>query len=274
LPSSPAATARSASFPASRSPRWEFWKRACCPSLISDSETVYTPIVGNIPASDLLPFLFDDTDAIHAPIVIAPPQSLLPALVSDADAFTNTGIFGDVPGHATRHVRPPLISDTPDTIYASKIGASLKPALVPSDDTVHATASVTAAKRPALVPSDDVVPSFVTTMFVQPGLLSDANAVPAADVGWHLFVDEPVADADEGYGAHAEAWAYIVPEVYGDEESTETYPFRVQALTGGIPVPARPRLTGSFPRRVLLRGSARSSVRLTGSLTNMKRRRR
>ena len=36
---------------------------ALLPSLISDSEAVYTAIVGAIPSSAVLPFVFDDADA-------------------------------------------------------------------------------------------------------------------------------------------------------------------------------------------------------------------
>ena len=48
-----------------------------------------------------------------------------------------------------------------------------------------------------------------------------SDAVPAADVGWHLFVDAPVIDTDASYGAHAEAWTYVLPEPLYDEESVE-----------------------------------------------------
>jgi hypothetical protein len=119
-------------------------------------------------------------------------------------------------------------------------------------------------------PSYIAIPSLVVTLFVQPPLVSDA-AIPAADVGWHLFVEAPVTDVDAGYGAHAEAIAFIVPDVYGDEDSATTYPFRLQQLTGGIPVPKPICLVGSLSLRRVLHGSLSRTVRLTGSLTATRR---
>ena len=82
--------------------------------------------------------------------------------------------------------------------------------------------------------------------------MSDSDAVPAADVRWHLFADAAVTDADAGYGAHAEAFAYndMLPEpARRTRRAPRRIPFRVQSLTGGIPVPAKPHLVGSLNTR-------------------------
>jgi hypothetical protein len=53
----------------------------------------------------------------------------------------------------------------------------------------------------------------------------------------------------------------ILPDAFFDEESVKGYSFRVQAITGGVPVTAKAHLVGSIPghpRRVL-RGSIRRS---------------
>jgi hypothetical protein len=60
----------------------------------------------------------------------------------------------------------------------------------------------------------------------------------------------------------------ILPDAFFDEESVKGYSFRVQAITGGVPVTAKAHLVGSIPghpRRVL-RGSIRRSAHLIGSI--------
>jgi hypothetical protein len=235
---------------------------ALAASFVTDDDSFPAPAV--LATQLLLPALLADADTFPAPSIANTSQVLLPALLNDAVAEVYAAEIDNPPGHGKRRFRPPLVSDS-DSIKASAIGASVKPNAVPADDVVYAAANISAARGPGFVASDDVVFSFVTTLFVQPNLMSDSDVVPAADVGWKVFA-ETTTDVDETYGARAEAWAYVVPDVYGDEESAATYPFRLQALTGGIPVPARAHLTGSLSARRVLRGSITSTVRLKGSM--------
>jgi hypothetical protein len=58
----------------------------------------------------------------------------------------------------------------------------------------------------------------------------------------------------------------IFPDDFFDEESTDSYPFRIQSVTGGVPVPPPIGLKGSFPRRAVLRCSIRRGPHLVGSI--------
>jgi hypothetical protein len=120
---------------------------------------------------------------------------------------------------------------------------------------------------------------------MQPNIVLDSDAVPAADVGWKLYAELATDVADEFYGVGVEAIAFIVPETWKDEETIDTYPFFIQQLEGGVPVPppigilkgslASPRrLRGTIGRRVQLTGSLKSRTQrvLTGSMNNRRRR--
>jgi hypothetical protein len=92
--------------------------------------------------------------------------------------------------------------------------------------------------------------------------------MPAADVGWRLFVEEPVTDADTIYSdTGIRPYNDVKPDTWFDEESIEGYPFKVQSVTGGIPAPPREGLTGSLSSRRRLTGSLAQPRRLTGSLS-------
>jgi hypothetical protein len=162
-------------------------------------------------------------------------------------------------------LHPGAIVDA-DTVMASAIGASLKPALVPSDDAIYAIPSISAAKGTALVVDADAVYSFVTTLFVKPSFVSSDDAIPAADVGWKVFA-EITTDADAVFGPHAEAWAYVEPDVFEEQEHLENYPFFVHGVEGGVPVPQPEHLTGSVSKLRVLTGSLKKPIRLTGSLS-------
>jgi hypothetical protein len=177
-------------------------------------------------------------------------------------------------------LRPDVLFNDADAIYASAIGASVKPALVPADDTIYPVPSVSAAKGSAFVPSDDAVYAFTTTRFLAPALVANDDAIPAADVGWHLFVNAATTDVDHVFAPFSQAWNYVLPDAWFDEEHLENYPFFVHGLEGGIPVPrpqgltgtVRPkiRLTGSFGRKVKLTGSFGRKIKLTGSMSGVR----
>lgn len=264
------------------------------------------PIVTTTPAqAALLAGLFDDGDLFFAPAVAAPgaaqtlianrvddgdvikvqavtPGSvtLIPTLVADADSIIAADADLVSPPGKTQRLKHQAgrVTDS-DTIYSpARLTARLLPGLIPADDAIaNAIVDTRNTLRPALVASDDAIAAnaVTTTAYMLPNIVSDADAIPAADVGWHLFADAPVIDADTFHGV-LRIDQTVPLDAFFDEESVSGYPFRVQSVTGGIPVPDKVHLTGtlgSYPRRAL-HGSMRSSVRLTGSLTNMKRRRR
>jgi hypothetical protein len=167
-----------------------------------------------VPQAAVLPSFVTHTDSVLARI-------------SDSDAIFAADI-DRISGKPTQRPKPVLVSDA-ETIF-SRLGSSARGC----DSIAAATADTSNRLRPALVASDDAVYAFTSTRFTQPGLVSDSDAIPAADVGWRLFADAPVTDVDASFGGHAEAWAHVLPEVYWDEESTDTYPFRVQAIGGGF----------------------------------------
>ena len=202
-----------------------------------------------------------DTEAVYPAYSIdtaKPPKEirLRPGRVTEADivyAFS-TG------------VRPPRWLDV-DVIYATifDIFYPLTAAFVAGDDAIPSPFMAMAA-QPALVAADDAIYGGVLSLFLVPELLADADEVPAADVGWQVeasFTD----DADAIYGPDVLAIYELLPDIYLDEESIETYPFFLQQLTGGIPQPKPIGLTGSLSQRRRLTGSIDSRRRLTGSIS-------
>jgi hypothetical protein len=70
------------------------------------------------------------------------------------------------------------------------------------------------------------------------------DAIAAADIGWQVIADF-TTDVDTGFGpGGVKLYNVMLPEVVDEEDVLDTYPFRVQSVTGGIPVPptSRPRL--------------------------------
>jgi len=116
------------------------------------------------------------------------------------------------------------------------------------------------------------------SLFLVPQVVADDEVIPAADVGWQVIA-EFTDDSDTIFDVELLLYNELLPDVWRDEDTLETYPFFIQAIEGGIPVPpplgiltgtvAHPRrLTGSMSRRPQLTGSITSSTRrvLTGSL--------
>src|SRR5262249_46751176 len=126
-----------------------------------------------------------------------------------------------------------------DTIYSpARLTGRLQPGPVADSDAI---ASVTVDNRntlrPALVSDADSVFAFRTTHILQPPVTASDDTVPAADGGWKLFVDAPVTDADAAYGVFRIDRTVPV-DTWFDEETIDTYPFFLQRLEGGVPVPA------------------------------------
>jgi hypothetical protein len=247
--------------------------QALSPSLVVDNDGFYPLTVGSIATLYLLPAQVAADDSFNPP-ALGPTVSLQPALVSDGDAYFV----------ALLALRPALVSDS-DAFFASVVAANvpdrtLAPQLVIQLDSLFPTV-VTPVKlgkeqrlRPRRVDSDDdffAVSTATGPVAVSPALYLDADAIPAADCGWHLYVNTIVIDGVAGdvdgiYGPQADT--VVFPATYFDEETIDGYPFRVQSLTGGVPLPPPAGLTGSLSQRRLLQGSLNRTVRLTGSTAN------
>ena len=232
---------------------------------------VMTYIIGDLPGAVVHVTGPDGTTSVPGvPITeITPPEAaLLPAQVASDDSFPALALV------ATVVLSPALVTDT--DAFHRPIAGPLAPSRITDLDSIF-TPAVTRAKlpkeqrlRPDRIEAIDTFFAFTKStgpVSVLPALVASDDVVAAADVGWHLFVDAPVADVDEVYSdIHIELINYILPETYADEESTETYPFKVQAVSGGISVPAKPHLTGSLSQRRVLTGSLSRPIHLTGSM--------
>lgn len=198
------------------------------------------PIIGTAPLSTAIAAaLVDDSDAVFASAVV--PEAALQAAAIAADDNVFAADVGRV-SHGKQTLQPLVVVAAPDSIY-TPLGVDI----------------VLLTLRPATVASDDAVSSFVTTLFLQPTLMTSAgngDGILRSDVGWHLF-GQLLIDADFVPTARAETLAYIVPDLFKDEEHVDTYPFFLQQLTGGIP---------EQPRAGVLTGSIKQSVKLTGSI--------
>lgn len=240
--------------------------QAILPNFVTDSDSVLAPVLSGF----LLPAALADSDAVYAAGVTS-TASVLPAPVTDADTiYAVPSITADAPGHGRQTLRPDVASDT-DVIYTAAVGRGVYPAVFTDGDIIYA-ASLTRVILPATVPTDDVIPNFRTTLFAHPALVFDSDSVYAADVGWRLFA-ATVTDADVVYGVHVEAYSDLAPDILVEDDDISTYPFFVHGVTGGIPVPEKPHLSGSLrpPLRVLT-GSIKKTIRLTGSTKDTKRR--
>jgi hypothetical protein len=213
--------------------------------LVTDSETFYAP--GVTASNLLLPLLIASDDAFHAPTLAAGAVTFLPTLVSDADAFYAPGI-----ANTSQFLQPAAGADT-DTFYAPSIVAQqipeqvLQPGLVAADDVI-VTASVSGRNE------------------LQPALLVDPDDIATVNAGWRLF-GQLLVDVDLIRSPHVETLTYLLPETINDEtESVDNYPFFIQGVTGGIPVPPPSGvLTGSISHKRLT-GSLGHRPQLTGSL--------
>jgi hypothetical protein len=217
-------------------------------ALYTDADIFYAPGIANLDRYLQAAFV-TDTDTIY-PTVAVP--HLLPARVSDSDIVYAADIQR-ISGKPKQTLDAGKVTDS-DAIFApnvENIRLTLQPqGVVPADDAVYAFTTVLSA-QPALVPADDVVPS--------------------ADVGWRLFVNAPVTDADQVFGFAVHTYNGMLPETVFDGEDIASYPFFVHGVSGGIPMPERPHLTGSTSQPRRLTGSIRRQVHLTGSLSNTRR---
>jgi hypothetical protein len=195
----------------------------------------------------VLPSLVTDADTFYPPVILVPTQTLVPQLVAADDAFFNTSIFGDAPGHGLQRLRPARDQRRRDHLAAA-IGASVKPSLVAADDLVIPAASISAARGPALVTDIDAVYAFTTTRFVQPGFVSDADTIAAADVGWQVIA-EFTSDADEHFPYRWDAYNDVLPNVWLDEENVEGYPFFIQGHRRRHPGASHPASPAASGRR-------------------------
>ena len=76
-------------------------------------------------------------------------------------------------------------------------------------------------------------------------------------MGWKLF-GQPLIDVEFFPAAGVRTYNELLPEVWRDEETIDTYPFFLQQVQGGIPV---------LPREGVLTGSIKQKAKLTGSIT-------
>jgi hypothetical protein len=89
------------------------------------------------------------------------------------------------------------------------------------------------------------------------GLVADADAIPAPAIASSAQL-------------HVSTYNDVLPEGWFDEENVQGYPFRVQSITGGIPVPPHQHLTGSTQQPIRLTGSLKTTRRLTGSVSGVR----
>lgn len=218
--------------------------------LVSDGETFYAPAIANL-NQFIEPALVAADDAIYAP---SPARVVQPIeLLLDLDSLFQPVTVERLQKPKEQRLRPERFGEG-DGFYATT--AELK----------------NREMRPALVASDDVLSlNFTTTRFAQAPLTLDADAVPAADVGRQVIA-ETTTDVDAIYSdISIKLYNDMLPEVWFDEEHIDTYPFFLQQLSGGVPVPPREGvLTGSIVRRVSLTGSI-ARRRLSGSISGARR---
>ena len=254
--------------------------RFLLPALVAADDAIPAPGLVNL--WTLLPALVASDDAFHAPAVTTGSVTVRPPLITAADTYpgpfvTLVGVGG---GPQQKLKSPPKHQDT-DTIYAPMLSqvpglvvdadvirapvvvarADLVPVLVTDADTdaVLAATIVNAyTMRAVFVPHDDSTYSHFLSMIVQPELLANDDELGAADVGWQVIA-EFTTDEEHAFSiAEVQAYNELLPEPWMDEEHIDTYPFFVQALSGGVPV---------LPREGVLRGSIKTKVSLVGSIT-------
>lgn len=251
------------------------------PALVVDDDAIAAVTVLYLPILRPAPVAVDD--AFSVPTIVAlpgPSRTLGPPQVTAPDVFyslfvTNVGLGG---GPQQKLRPPPKIQDN-DIIYAPSTSkhtglvldteaintpvvlarADLGFALVTEADVIHAPGVINAYTMQALrVLDPDTVYSTLITQVLEPALLASDDDIPAADVGWHLFSDGEYLDEDTIFPVHAQALNELLPELWFDEETIDTYPFFVQSVEGGIP---------QKPREGVLKGSIKQPPKLIGSIT-------
>lgn len=261
------------------------------PGLVADVEAFHAPTIVGVGATrTLLPALVADADAIYAPAAIQ-GRFLRPALITDAEAVYPAFDIDTAKPPKEQTLRPGRLNSD-DVIFSPRF--SLSPQLVVAADVIYAPILIWENPvRPPMLASDDAIPaaaispklpsSFIPaddaiyrpgiSLFLVPVLLADDDAIPAADVGWQVIA-EFVGNDDAVYAAQeVKSLNDLWPDIWLDEEHIDTYPFFVQSVTGGIPVPRPPGiLTGSLGSKPRLTGSIARPPRLTGSIGNATRR--
>ncbi len=264
------------------------------PSKINDSETIFAATVIAFGATQtLLPPFWTDVTFIHLPgVALGSLQTLLPSKVNDTETVYPAYSIEAAKPPDEQRLQAPLIYDV-DTIYSAWLSLTPLPfvdndiiyaavldiyypltaALVASDDVIYSP-FIAMQALPALVVDTEAIYRPLLSVFLVPALVADNDNIPAADVGWQVIA-EFTDDADAIYAIDVLAYNDILPETWLDEENTEGFPFFVQGISGGIPVPQPPGvLTGSVgPIRRTLTGSVTPTRRtLTGSFANKTRR--
>jgi hypothetical protein len=252
------------------------------PQLYTDADGFPAPsVAGTADTEELLPTLFGDDDTVFAPALVPGGRTLVATLVSAADVIYSPYAtrIEEVPGGPQQKLKPPPKVQDLDTIYAARLSSTtsvvidqdiiraplvtahsvLLPSFV-SDDGSLSAASVDlfSGLQPALLIGDDEVFVSLVSLVVLPEQLASDDDILAADVGWQVIAELTVDTDEFVYLPHAQMLNELLPEVYADELSVETYPFRVQQLTGGIPVK---------PREGTLKGSIKKAPTLVGSIT-------
>lgn len=279
---------------------------ALVPALLVDADAIFAASIRNA-VQFLTPALVTDADVVYAPIATAGAPILLPSRVVDADVFfaavvgqdkvLRPALFIDpetvYPAYSIdtaklphdQRLRAGTLNDA-DVIFAARL--SLSPLVVFDADVIYApigfayyglsapfvvdadafpAANVGVSVPLGLVQDDDAIYSPTLSLFLVPQLVADSDAIPAADVGWKVFAEFVDYD-DLIYSVHVDTFNGLFPAIYIEDDHLQNYPFRVQALTGGVPVPKPPGiLTGSIVSdRRRLTGSVDNRPRLTGSV--------
>lgn len=248
-------------------------------ALVTDADTIPATTVTYIPM--LSPALFAADDAFFAAAVSTGSRTLSPPLVTDTDTFLSLFVtLVGVPGGPQQKLKPPPKIQDNDVIFAPRMSivtgvvfdsdvvrapvvtalADILPGLVTDSDTVITGTDIAYSNRlrPALVPADDNTGySSLVSMILQPELKLDGDGILAADVGWQVIADF-TEDVDVVFSTDAYSFYPLYPELWADEETIDTYPFFVQALSGGVPV---------APREGVLKGSIKRPPQLIGSIT-------
>lgn len=230
-------------------------------------------------AFPLLPPLVADSDSFPAPVIGIGVRTLSPLLVADTDVFFSLFVtLVGLPGGPLQKLRsPPKILDN-DVIYAftsSKMTglvvdvdvvrapavmavSNVLPGLVSDADTIAAVAAnIFNRLQPAPLSPDDAVFTPLITMILQPAFVTSGDGILSTNVGWKLF-GQLLVDVEFFPAAGIRTYNELLPEVWKDEETIDTYPFFLQQVAGGIPV---------LPREGVLTGSIKQKTKLTGSIT-------
>lgn len=192
----------------------------------------------------------DDGDVIYPPTFKT--GTLVPSLVTDADSVG----FGGALTVGPASILPQKYNDD-EVFYAHVLGRVLRP-LTPTMDDSFKVPTVT-SKKTLLPARVDDVEAFYRSLFthiVRPPRVTDVDFVSVPDVGWKLFATF-IIDPEQVYTPLVRVLYALKPETVEDGDSISTYPFFIQKVSGGIPVPKESDV---------LTGSLKTGTKLTGSL--------